>query len=247
LEDAAPPLVARKVGEWVVKSVGSVLEERGKRLVELQSQSQLTNPASLELARDFVATSDRLSAPVAAEEDDAPTQVHELSSQPSAPAPFVPVPEVKTPISHISVLSEVSNASYTTPPPERRPGRRLLPIAIALAALALVVVVGAIVLLFRSPTPDKGIAAAPPESVQAPPATTLEPVAEPEPVVAQSAEPEPESAMPAKPEPASSTVAPKPATTPKVTSKPVTKPKPKNCDPPYTIENGIKKFKMECL
>ena len=129
--------------------------------------------------------------------------------------------------------------------PEARRRRPLnwLAVAIALVSAALLVVVGAIVLLGRRAEPQAhDVAAAPPEeTAAAPPSVQLEPIATapPEPAPQASAEPEPEpSATAPKPEPKQPSIA-----------KPVVAapPQQKNCNPPYTIENGIKKFKRECL
>ncbi|MCA9593912.1 MAG: protein kinase [Myxococcales bacterium] len=237
LEDAVPPWVARKVGEWVLASVGPELEKRGKRLAELSSQTHARAPASLAAAQELIGRSSVAPEP----EDEAPTRVHEVSSHPSLSA--ARAPETGTPISHVSVLSDVSNASYTTPPPARIPRRGLVAVAIALVSAALLVVVGAIVLLGRRAEPQAhDVAAAPPEeTAAAPPSVQLEPIATapPEPAPQASAEPEPEpSATAPKPEPKQPSIAKPVVTAP---------PQQKNCNPPYTIENGIKKFKRECL
>ena len=176
---------------------------------------------------------------------------HEMQSAPSPPSTFPQVPDLRTPVSNVS---EVSSASYTSGPRSLSlpPGFRVQrSVVIALAGaggvLALVALLITLVVVSRDdessdtvetvatlasmPTPDLERLRMP---TRPPPPASADP--EPEP------EPEPEAPPPkpvaAKPEP-------KPAK-PAEATKPTWKPPP-DCNPPYTIENGIKKFKRHCL
>jgi serine/threonine-protein kinase len=185
-----------------------------------------------------------------------PVPVLEIAAPPDAPA------EQYTPISQ---MSGVLSASYTEPPPDPAARvKRKPPIALLLggAAAAGVVVLGGVFLLVATrgsseppetpgaTSPAQTPAAAPvPVPAPVPVAKPVEPEPEPEPEPAP--EPEKPVAAPApkqtasKPSPAP---APKPVAAPKPAPAPAPKPPaPAGCNPPYTIENGIKKFKRHCL
>lgn len=196
----------------------------------------------------------------------------DLSAAPDAPgasgAPFAPYGVTPHP-AHVGIpisnISEVSVGSYAGPPRRSLPPKKSL-IAVA-AVLGVAMLIGLIALavgLSRSGEDAADVANAPTGTATAaavapPAAPTLEAPAQPEPSASvaetkATAEPAPEpeeaapepkaETKPAKPEPAAEK---KPAT--------VSSPKPAvtawkpavNCNPPYTMENGIKKFKKECL
>ena len=169
-----------------------------------------------------------------------------------APGGFQPAAsDAKTPISHVS---EMSVASYAGPPRQSMPPKAPL---IALAALAIGLAVAVVIVLFvvlraEPETAEAGPSANAPAAAAKPPEpapTVLEPSVDP---AVESAEaPKPSASSPPDPPPeVASAPKPKaePTKRPAVTTPPVHKPPVKaDCDPPYTVESGIKKFKRHCM
>jgi eukaryotic-like serine/threonine-protein kinase len=255
LEDALPPAISRKVGEWVSAHVGAVLEQRHRRLAEMQDDDRPEVMLS-EIAREVSSPSlppapIELAAPEVTEKigeiredpEPEPPQSSELAPIPAldgAPPLFAPPPD-HTPISQ---LSGMLSASYTDPP--RLPLRRL-PLVITAAAIAGAALVGLFVFARGSGEPAAPGAAAPPPSAVAPRASLNEPprpLVEPAPPPEVAATPAPSAA--AEPQPDKPRPVRKPAVA--VAPIPASKPAPTaGCNPPYTIVNGIKKFKRHCL
>jgi hypothetical protein len=215
------------------------------------------------LAPDHEAPAANVKAP-AANDDGATSPANESTSDPQASPIFVgsappaqgfaPVAaDVKTPISHIS---EMSVGSYAGPPRRSLPPKRsLILIAAVLAGVLMATVIG-LAIVIRSGSKAEAEPGAATQAVEpvttrsAPPkaATADEPTAVPTAVpvqppaasasVAADAEKQPAPPTPTKPtEPAKPVVA-----------GPVVRPPPKaDCNPPFTTEDGIKKFKRHCL
>ncbi len=169
------------------------------------------------------------------------------------PAGFQPVPsDAKTPISHVS---EMSVASYAGPPRQSMPPKApLIALAAIVLGLAVAMVIGLFVFLRAEPeTAEVGPSADPAAAAAKPPepaSTVLEPNVDPTPTESADA-PKPSASGPPEPPPE---VASKPKSEadptkrPAATTPPIRKPPVKaDCDPPYTVENGIKKFKRHCM
>jgi eukaryotic-like serine/threonine-protein kinase len=198
------------------------------------------------------------------------------ASSPFASSPVASSPEASNPVASSAPLvgepvapsvlkepnsqvSEVSTAAWDTaaqrslfPPQGKRLARGM--VAIAAASVSILVLLSVVLLIRSSKGGDEtGVPEAPVD--QPPPrAAVLRPLPTPEPVPTPSAvEPE-ESAPPPSPPPPSASAPPaaKPPATHKAAvphpAAPVApKPKAGDCNPPYTIENGIKKFKRWCM
>jgi eukaryotic-like serine/threonine-protein kinase len=289
LEDALAPAIPRKVGEWVASHVGAALEQRHRRLAEMQVDSEtrvelaqiareVSAPsipppepsAPLPSAADQPALTALPEAPGADRSDLAQTDSGATSDSEHRPqlAALAPPPSDRAPMpaldgapplyapgaehTPISQLSGVLSASYTEPP-KLVTARRRLPWHVLLAFAAVgVVALGGLATLLTSSEEPRAESAAPPFAPSAlpPVAGPSPPAAEPEVTPVASA---PDAATGAEPEPekrVATTATRKPAAlgAPKPTARPAAPPVPKaSCNPPYTIENGIKKFKRHCL
>lgn len=225
------------VGDWVGRFAGEALSMRAGRVKEIEtlSSAELDVPAAAISSRgsdpglrpeDFENTA---SIP----DDDGPTKVEKpsIASQPS---------------STLTQRSNVTLASNSDPPKSR--GKLF-----AVAAVLALSVVGIFTLMrssegettagdpvASSPVVDEPAADAAPE----PAAAAAEPL--PEASASAEAEPEPSATATAEPVATPPTVrrpAPRTPTPPK--DPPKTK---KNCDPPYYFDqDGVKRFKVECL
>jgi len=234
------------VGDWVARFAGDALSKRADRIKEIETltSNRLDIPAAAISSRggsdpgfdpgDFQNTS---SLP----DDDGPTKI-EAQSIPS---------------STLTERSNVTMASNSDPPKSRG---KVLGIAAVLALL----VVGGITLTRSSDVetseenpaasgaaPDGPAVDASPEiaAADAPPVTAPEASASAEPETEPTADPDPDAKVDSVASPAS----PRPRTAPRATSRPPgTAKKPpktkKDCDPPYYFDQeGVKRFKVECL
>ena len=177
-----------------------------------------------------------------------------VSSEPSAQG-FAPVAaDVKTPISHVS---EMSVGSYAGPPRRSLPPKRSLVLIAAILGGALVATVIGLLVVIRSGSETESTAAAAPEvdmpstnpkNTAAPTQPSPDDVAASQPVpvakLVASASAAPEASSAPRGVPETSAEPPKPKPTPPVVRPPAPK---LDCNPPYTIENGIKKFKRHCM
>ncbi len=204
-------------------------------------------------------------APAADDGNAATTRPREAASDPHASAGFVssdpsaqgfaPVAaDVKTPISHVS---EMSVGSYAGPPRRSLPPKRSLVLIAAILGGALVATVIGLLVVIRSGSETESTAAAAPEvdtastkpkSTAAPTQPSDEVAASPPPVpvakLVASASAAPEASLAARGVPETSAQPPKPKPAPPVVRPPAPK---LDCNPPYTMENGIKKFKRHCM
>ena len=239
LEDALPLASPRQVGEWVERIAGDSLAKRAERVKEIESvSSSMTAPVHPGGG----------AAHAADPEGNAPTTISDSRSfaAPGSAREHGPPPPIDASSSQVSSIS-VSRARSTGPVP---PGRGRAAVAIAGAVAALVVAIGAVVLLRGgAPSAEAGPAATsqaggavtaaspaiatPLPSASAATAATAEATAGAHATGAPSA---------AKPPPA------KAAPRTPAASKPASKPPAPSCSPPYTIDsNGIRRPKPECL
>ncbi len=216
--------------------------------------------------RQASAQDDAPVAPAEDDDDDATTRLREATSDPHASAEFVssepsaqgfaPVAaDVKTPISHVS---EMSVGSYAGPPRRSLPPKRSLVLIAAILGAALVATVIGLLVVIRSGSETESTAAAAPEvdTTSTKPKSTAAPTqpspnqvaTSPPPVpvakLVASASAAPEASRATRGVPEASAEPPKPKPAPPVVRPPAPKP---DCNPPYTMENGIKKFKRHCM
>lgn len=266
LEDAEPPAIPRKVGAWVQHHSGGMLDNRTARLAQLGSgvsdvnvkvlRSQLVDPTPAGSARSAPQTDPE---PVA-EADEPPTQVSEPSEISVHPDLAVAHSALESSASaQTSNVSQVLAVSHTDPPrtpsPERRVPLGALAAVVAMLALASIAL---LVLTLRGRGSDTASSAA----ASAVSAVSVGPSATP--AVDEPAQSEDDAVAPALAQsglkaPLVPSAAPAPAPAPAPTTTTTTKTPapqpppnswspPKDCNPPYVIdEQGIKRFKRHCL
>ena len=221
LERVSPPATARAVGEWVAELAGEALSSRATRIEEIESSIE-PNPSIGKLLAATESPSGRL-----------------------PPAP-ISQPTFDNPVSATAARLSLARDEA----PSGRDGSRNRGSILAGAALVSLALVAAAVIVSRKPPPAASAPPQPPSSLP----TNARAQAEPQPttVAAVTATPDAGALVEAHAKtPAHGTPAKKPPTqsgTPP-TSKPTAAPAPPaaNCSPNFTIVDGIKKIKPECL
>jgi len=218
-----------QVAEWMKRGAGETLEERTRQVAEVERSGGVASPTDEEMGQLVV-------------EDDVTSRTPPAAHPPPLPSsPFSP-PSPSSGVSPAdSQVSAVNVSSGAGPGALGLPRGRLVAVAVGSAATvtALVLVVG-LSLARRDavdPTVTTAGGSADPVSALTAAPLSVEP-ARPAPVAAASASASPATAAPT---PASL----RPTATP---ARPATAAPPAvNCTPPYTLKNGIRMPKMECL
>ncbi len=229
-----------QVSEWVQELGAATIAQRAKKVAEVESLSGAEPPTPArpvsapsvlleDSAPSLALSGSRLSAPViAAISDEARRSV---SNEAEPPTEVVD--------SQVSALNVSSAARWRRPVAWfNRFGRLGVALAVGLGTL----LVGSVVLFFLvrhdEPTPAQSVATTPTTSVIAAQPAPSEPAAALTIAPTTPATTQPTTTVPVSAT-ATHTAAPRPAATPQ-------HPKP-NCNPPYTVKDGIRIPKMECL
>lgn len=220
LERVSPPATARAVGEWVAELAGEALSSRATRIEEIESSIE-PHPSIGKLLAATESPSGRL-----------------------PPAP-ISQPTFDNPVSATAARLSLARDEA----PSGREGSRNRGSILAGAALVSLALVAAAVIVSRKPPPAPSAQPQQPSSLP----TSARPLGEPQPTVAAvTATPDAGAVVEAHPKPAAQHGSPAkkpPAQAPPPTSKPTAAPPPPaaNCSPNFTIVDGIKKIKPECL
>lgn len=219
LERAQQPATPRIVGEWVQELGGESLLTRAARIEEIESSASLPSASALLAASAETAS----------------------GAHPRAPYPPVLPSQFENPASATQARLSLARDQAE----QARQGRGRVGL-LALAVMVAGALVAGAVIVTRAPSPPRGTAAT------APPSATPTLAAAPSSAPTMAA-PSPSAGTTATASATASASSPKaaPARTapPRPTTKPVATapPAPNRCDPPFTIVDGIKKPKPECL
>ncbi len=232
LERAQAPATARIVGDWVEALAGEALASRSTRIEEIESAGALPSMSRLLAVTGESASGRRL--------------------DPGVPYATPSQAQVEHPTSATQARLSLARDQQNQGQPRGRLG------LYAAAALVSVAVLGAAVIVARAP---RGAAAGPHASTASSASATrsenLGPAsASPagDPAAAKGTAPAPtasaiteDAATNAKSHPAAAPHRPSPPQRPAPSAAPAPPPQPARCDPPFTIVDGIKKPKPECL
>lgn len=241
LEEALRPALASRVSSWMAELVGHKLEERAQRMAELESSEFLHLLTPTDNAVEAIrraALQDGAQSPAKTQEDAQIPAAPPPEPEPSAPA-------VSAPSAEPTAAPGALPVAVVAEPQIKEPSRKSGPL-VALFLGALLVGGGGFLLRQREQTPSVPPSGAP--SAVAPPALSAPPQVSSSPVVAPTAM---ASEVPSAPAMASASAQPAPTGGPPRTgSGPVLGPKKKpgvDCSIPFTLVNGKKVYKRECL
>ncbi len=226
LERAQQPATPRIVGEWVQELGGEPLLSRASRIEEIESSSGLPSTSTL------LATSAETAA----------------AAQPRAPYPSISQSQFEVPAS--ATQARLSLARDQAEQARQGRGRAGL---IALAVMIAGGLVAGAVFVTRAPSTTRGPAAGAPGSalpaMTAAPPNTAAVAANSTPSASASAPTAPTAPTASTTPAAKAAPTPARAAPPRPTAKPTATAAPaqNRCDPPFTIVDGIKKPKPECL
>jgi serine/threonine protein kinase len=225
---------AAEIGDWVEHVAAQELEERAKRIAQIESGAVADDDTQTTMMPSSPGRgAPDAPTPVGKREVDEPTRRQDAA----APAP----PEASSQVSSVSV-------SQTAQPPSAAPRKRGPWIAVAIAGA---VVVGGIIVVVathgsggETPAPSAAAAAPPPAAPSPPPAPSPEPPAETA-----------EAPSPSTPTIAASALPVAPPTAPPMTAAPARASPPRphggggsDCNPPYTTDaKGHVHFKPQCM